>query len=64
MRKHQPVARGDIDKLLLDKLPEILSKEQKLNRIKNLLSQLVHEGLIQNNGSRRYSPWTLKTAED
>ncbi|MCK9283948.1 MAG: putative DNA binding domain-containing protein [Rhodocyclaceae bacterium] len=63
IRKHQPVAREDIDRLLLDKLPEVLSEEQKLNRIKNLLSQLVQEGLIHNNGSRRYSRWVLATPQ-
>jgi hypothetical protein len=64
VRKHQPVAREDIDRLLMDKLPEILSQEQKLNRIKNLMSQLVYEGLIRNDGSRRYSRWVLGASND
>ena len=41
VREHQPVSRQDIDTLLLDKLPEVLTVEQKLNRIHNLLRQLL-----------------------
>lgn len=59
VKEHQPVSRDDIDKLLLDKLPEILTREQKLNRIHNLLGQLAKAGVIQNNGTRRHSQWAL-----
>jgi ATP-dependent DNA helicase RecG len=44
VREHQPVSREDIDKLLLDKLPEVLTQEQKLNRVHNLLRQLADAG--------------------
>jgi ATP-dependent DNA helicase RecG len=57
--EHQPVSREDIDKLLLDKLPEVLTQEQKLNRIHNLLRQLAEAGVIRNSGSRRFSQWVL-----
>jgi ATP-dependent DNA helicase RecG len=57
VRQHQPVSREDIDKLLLDKLPEVLTQEQKLNRIHNLLRQLAETGLIQNVGGRRWPKW-------
>ena len=40
IKEHQPVTREDIDRLLLDKLPEVLSEEQKLTKIHNLLSSL------------------------
>ena len=60
IRKHQPVSREDIDKMLLDKLPEVLTKEQKLEKIHNLLANLSRkQGLIRNEGSRRYSRWIL-----
>ena len=59
IRKHQPVSREDIDRLLLDKLPEVLSEAQKRNRIHNLLRQLATAGQIQNNGSRRFPRWVL-----
>ena len=59
VREHQPVSREDIDKLLLDKLPEVLTQEQKLNRIHNLLRQLAEAKVIRNDGSRRFSQWVL-----
>lgn len=64
VRKHQPVSRADIDRLLLDKLPEVLDEAQKRNRVKNLLSQLVEAGLIRNQGSRRYPQWASTVLED
>lgn len=57
VREHQPVSREDIDKLLLDKLPEVLTQEQKLNRVHNLLRQLADTGRIQNVGGRRWPKW-------
>lgn len=64
VRAHQPVSREDIDKLLLDKLPEVLTQEQKLNRIHNLLRQLAEAQLIRNAGSRRFSKWVLIPREN
>jgi ATP-dependent DNA helicase RecG len=57
VREHQPVTREDIDRLLLDKLPEVLTSEQKLNRIHNLLRKLAESSLIVNQGSRRWPKW-------
>jgi ATP-dependent DNA helicase RecG len=42
--------RVDIDKLLLDKLPDVLDKNQKSHKVKNLLQALKHEGLIEPEG--------------
>lgn len=64
VREHQPVSREDIDRLLLDKLPEVLTREQKLNRIHNLLRQLAQAQLIRNAGSRRFSKWVLIAREN
>lgn len=58
IREHQPVSREDIDNLLLDKLPEVLNKEQKLDKIHNLISSLAGKK-IRNTGSRRASQWIL-----
>lgn len=58
VRKHQPVSREDIDRLLLDKLPEVLNREQKLAKIHNLISTLA-EKQIHNIGNRRFSQWVL-----
>lgn len=42
--------RADIDKLLLDKLPEVLDQQQKANKIKNLLQALKNQGVIEAKG--------------
>jgi ATP-dependent DNA helicase RecG len=59
IKEHQPVSRDDIDRLLLDKLPEVLSEEQKQNRIHNLLRKLATAKQIRNVGSRRFPQWVL-----
>lgn len=62
LREHGPVTRGDIDKLLMDKLPEVLTKEQKKTKIHNLLSEIAGPGkAILNIGSRKYSKWVLSS---
>jgi len=58
VREHQPVSREDIDRLLLDKLPEVLSQAQKLTKIHNLLSSQSGK-TIRNVGSRSVSQWVL-----
>ena len=54
-------SRQDIENLILDKLPEILSKTQKLNKIKNLLGKMRAEGLIQNIGANKRPRWIRKS---
>jgi len=39
-----------IDKLLLDKLPDVLDTKQKSHKIKNLLQSLKNKGLIEPDG--------------
>lgn len=64
IREHQPVTREDIDRLLLDKLPEVLSEAQKRNKIHNLLNALARgEGRIRNVGVRRHPRWVLRDGE-
>jgi ATP-dependent DNA helicase RecG len=55
--QHGPVNRNEIDRLLLDKLPEILTTEQKTVLIHNLLTNLRKSGVIKNVGSKRFSKW-------
>ena len=59
IRQHGPVPRKEIDRLLVDKLPEILSSGQKTTLVHNLLTALRSAGDIQNVGSRRYPEWVL-----
>lgn len=60
IRKHQPVTREDIDATIIGKLPEVLSHDQKLKKVHNLLYELSHrQKRIRNVGSRRHSKWVL-----
>jgi ATP-dependent DNA helicase RecG len=62
VRAHQPVSREDIDKLLLSKLPEVLSAGQKASRVHNLLTSLSGKR-IKNVGTRQASKWVLMHPE-
>ncbi len=63
IRQHGPVSRKDIDKLLMDKLPEILTEKQKKSKIHNLLYELAGPlGSIRNTGSRRKPAWVLSSS--
>jgi ATP-dependent DNA helicase RecG len=62
VREHQPVSREDIDKLLLSKLPEVLSADQKASKVHNLLTSLSGKQ-IQNVGTRQASKWVLLALE-
>lgn len=59
IRVHSPVSREDINRLLIDKLPDVLTVKQKKTKIHNMLYELVEKDLIENMGSRRFSKWVL-----
>lgn len=46
LKQHVQLGRTEIDELLLDKLPDILSEEQKTRKIGNLLTYLRKNGVI------------------
>jgi ATP-dependent DNA helicase RecG len=58
VREHGPVSRADIDRLLLDKLPEVLTPAQKTSKVHNLISSLSGK-VIQNVGTRQAPRWIL-----
>lgn len=60
IREHGPVSRQKIDELLLKRLPDILTGDQKKRRIHYYLTLLAKQGKIINKGSRRLSQWVLK----
>lgn len=53
----QPIPRAEIDRLLLDKLPEVLEDKQKKAKIHNLMTELASKGKIENRGSRGRPAW-------
>ncbi len=63
LRKYQCASRQDVDALLLDKLSDILSDDQKRSKIHNLLHTLVRRKLIRNQGSRRFPSYVLAPPE-
>ncbi len=58
VREHQPVSRDDIDRLLLSKLPEVLTQAQKIAKVHNLISSLSGK-VIRNGGTRQAPRWVL-----
>ncbi len=59
VRVHGPVSRRDVDDLLLGKLPDRLTPEQKLRKVHNLLQELRRSDKIVNQGSRAHPKWFL-----
>jgi ATP-dependent DNA helicase RecG len=59
LRKYGRASREELNSLLLNKLSEILTDQQKLNKVKNLLASLSRDGIVRNERSNRKSKWTL-----
>jgi ATP-dependent DNA helicase RecG len=59
LQQYPNASRQDIDTLLLDKLSDVLSENQKRIKVKNLLAAMSRDGLIHNAGSRRFPRWVL-----
>jgi len=59
LKKFNEASRGEIDKLLMDKLSSVLGNEQKKRKIANLLTKLRRSGKIQNDGSKKAPQWIL-----
>jgi ATP-dependent DNA helicase RecG len=59
VRQHQPVGRADVDELLISKLPERLTQQQKKTKIHNLLRELARKGLIENRGNKARPQWSV-----
>lgn len=56
--------RKEVDQLLLDKLSDALSMEQKIKKVANLLTKLRRQGKIVNTGPRAAPQWTLAERSD
>ena len=57
VREHGPIGRKDVDDLLVPKLPDRLSDQQKQRKVHNLLQELRRAGTITNRGTRAASKW-------
>ncbi len=63
VKVHGPVGRTEIDALLLSKLPERFSGEQKRKKVENLLQVLRRAKRIENVGGRGDPQWVLKAGD-
>jgi ATP-dependent DNA helicase RecG len=59
LEKFGQASRGEVEKLLFDKLSEALQPAQKRHKISNLLTKLRRRGRIRNIGSRGKPTWVL-----
>jgi ATP-dependent DNA helicase RecG len=59
IEKFGPVKRKDVDDLLLDKLPDVLTPKQKRQKVGNLLTKLRKSGVIVNSGTRAAPLWEI-----
>ncbi len=57
VNEHGPVGRREVDELLLPKLPDRMSAQQKRRKVHNLLQELRRAGRIVNQGSRPEPKW-------
>ena len=49
--------RKEIEELIAEKLPEILTQTQKVNKIGNLIARMRRDGLIKNRGAHKTPCW-------
>ncbi len=59
VEEHGPVGRKEVDQMLVPKLPDRMSEEQKQQKVHNLLQELRRKNRIANEGSRADSRWIL-----
>ncbi|UBX51821.1 RNA-binding domain-containing protein [Acinetobacter pseudolwoffii] len=50
LKKFGQAKRSELEKLLLDKLPQVLDEPKKINRIRNLMQKMRRNGLIKTEG--------------
>jgi len=64
LKTYKKATKKEIDDLLLDILPNVLSQEQKENKVRNIIYSLSkRDEVIQNEGTTRYPSWVLKKKE-
>lgn len=59
LQRNGSASRADVDAVLVSLLPEMLTAQQKRNKVANLLSKLRAEGTIRNAGTRSHPRWEL-----
>ncbi len=61
IKKNGQATKEEIDGLILDKLPAVLDKEQRKNKVRNMVYSLSkREQIIENHGTNRFPIWKIK----
>ncbi len=63
LQKYGQATRQELDDLLLTKLPEVLDKAQKINKIRNLQQAMRRSGLIERSGPKVSPIWRPASSE-
>ncbi len=63
IQKYKRASRKELDELLLPKLSEVLTPEQKRHKMRNLIQSLRSSGAIRNAGTRGAPVWILGDKE-
>lgn len=64
LRKFSTASREDINRLLLDKLSEILTPQQKRRKISNLLQKMRRQGQVDCQGATAAAKWFIPPSTD
>ena len=59
LNQHSELNRKDIDELLTNKLPDWMTRQQKKNKVTNLLTSCKKQGKIENLGADSRPKWVL-----
>jgi ATP-dependent DNA helicase RecG len=59
LEKYGQATRRDIDDLILPKLPDVLERNQKGNKIRNLIQAMRKDGVIHREGAKSTAVWRL-----
>ena len=59
LQRYGQASRADLDALLLAKMPDVLSADQKANKVKNLLQAMRRAGLVHRRGANVTAVWQL-----
>jgi ATP-dependent DNA helicase RecG len=59
LKKFKAASKNDLDDFLKLKISDRLNDAQKIKKIANLLTSLRREGVIYNNGSKKYPSWKI-----
>jgi ATP-dependent DNA helicase RecG len=64
LEQFKEASRQDLDQLLMDKISDALSADQKKQFVTNLLQEMRREGFIEPSGTTRWARWTISKTDE